>query len=322
MKNGITPATLFEKHQQRLRLAWVAGRSGAVHAIPSGPGDGTAAKGFPLVGWVGYLNLVSPHRIQVIGPAETDHLSGLGAQERARTFARLFETRPAFIVVSDDQPVPEDLASLADAAATPLFRSEVAGYEIISHLRYYLADVLAERVTIHGVFMAVLGIGVLLTGESGIGKSEVALELVSRGHRLIADDTPEFHRVAPDVISGRCGMPELSGFLEVRGLGVLDIRAMFGDTAIKPSKALRLIVELKRMSDEELSHLDRLEGSRQHRTILEVRIPQVTIPVIPGRNLAVLVESAISNQMLLMKGYDAARVFIDRHQRMIMDSAP
>ena len=321
MKNGITPAALFEQHQQRLGLAWVAGRSGAVHAIPSAPGGSAAAEGFPLVGWVGFLNLVSPHRIQVLGLAETAYLAGLDADERARTLARLFAGQPAMVVVSDDQAPPQDLAEMAGATATPLFRAAVPGYEVISHLRYYLSDVLAERVTIHGVFMAVLGIGVLLTGESGIGKSEVALELISRGHRLIADDTPEFHRIAPDVISGHCCTPELSGFLEVRGLGVLDIRAMFGDTAIKPHKALRLIVELKRMSEEELSNLDRLEGSRQHRTILDVRIPQVTIPVIPGRNLAVLVESAISNQMLLMKGYDAARVFIERHQRMIMGGA-
>lgn len=321
MRNGITPAALFEKHQRRLGLAWVAGSAGGAREIPSGPADDVVGRGFPLVGWVGHLNLISPHRIQVFGPRELAHLSSLGEKERGRTLARLFETRPGFIVVSDDLAVPADLASMADAAATPLFRSTEPSYELISQLRHLLADALAERITIHGVFIAVMGIGVLLTGESGIGKSEVALELISRGHRLIADDTPEFRRVAPDAVSGYCSLEELSGFLEVRGLGVLDIRAMFGDTAIKPDKALRLIVELKRLNNDELNALDRLEGSRQERSILGVRIPQITIPVIPGRNLAVLVEAAISNQMLLMKGYDAARAFIERHQRIIMGNA-
>lgn len=321
MKHGITPAALFEKHQQRLGLAWVAGSAGAVRAIPSGPPGEAAAREFALVGWVGYLNVVNPHCVQVLGPAETAHLAALSGDERARLLARMFDARPAFVVVSDGEAVPSELASMCDATATPLFRSDVPGYEVIGKLQYYLADALAERVTVHGVFMAVYGIGVLLTGESGIGKSEVALELVSRGHRLIADDTPEFHRVAPDVVSGCCAAPELSGFLEVRGLGVLDIRAMFGDTAIKPSKALRVIIELKRMSEDELSHIDRLEGSRQERVILGVSVPQLTIPVIPGRNLAVLVESAINNQMLLMNGYDAARVFIERQQRAILDGA-
>lgn len=321
MKNGITPAALFEKHQQRLGLAWVAGSAGAVRAIPAGPPGGAAARGFALVGWVGFLNVVNPNCVQVIGPAETAHLAELPADARARLFARLFGAKPAFIVVSDGEVVPPELVSMCDETATPLFRSDVPGYEVIGKLQYYLADALAERVTLHGVFMSVYGIGVLLTGESGIGKSEVALELISRGHRLIADDMPEFHRVAPDVVSGCCATPELSGFLEVRGLGVLDVRAMFGDAAIKPNKALRVVIELKRMGEGELSRIDRLEGSRQERTILDVRVPQLTIPVIPGRNLAVLVESAINNQMLLMNGYDAARVFIERQQRVILDGA-
>ncbi|MDR2877747.1 MAG: HPr(Ser) kinase/phosphatase [Chromatiales bacterium] len=322
MKNSITPAALFEKHQQGLGLVWVAGSAGAVRVILSSPscaGAAPGALGFPLVGWVGYLNVVSPHCVQVVGRAETAHLFALGADERAELFSRLFEARPAFIVVSDGEQAPPELISMCDATATPLFRCDAPGYEVIGKLQYYLADVLAERMTLHGVFMAVYGIGVLLTGESGIGKSEVALELISRGHRLIADDAPEFHRIAPDIVSGCCAVPELSGFLEVRGLGVLDIRSMFGDSAINLNKVLRLIIELKRMSGDELGALDRLKGSRQERAVLGVPVTQLIIPVIPGRNLAVLVESAINNQMLLMNGYDAARVFIERQQRVILD---
>ncbi len=319
MKNGTTPAALFETHRERLHLAWVAGKAGAERIIP--PPATPALERFPPVGWVGYLNLINPHCIQVIGAAETAYLAGLSAADRSRSLARLFAAAPVFVIVSDDQPVPQDLAALAGETATPLLRSPAPGYEIISHLRYYLADALARREIVHGVFMAVFGIGVLLTGQSGVGKSEVALDLISRGHRLIADDAPEFRRIAPDVVSGYCCPSALSGFLEVRGLGVLDVRAMFGDTAIKTSKALRLIIELKRMSEEEFIGLDRLEGVRQECTILDVRVPQITVPIVPGRNLAVLVESAVSNQILLMKGYDAARAFIDRQQRVIMEQS-
>jgi HPr kinase/phosphorylase len=318
MKNAITPAVLFETHRQRLELVWVAGKAGAGRGVS--PAAETS-EGFPPVGWAGYMNLVRPHRIQVIGAAEAAYLSALAEDERSRSLARLFAEAPVFVIVAGGQPVPPGLAAMADETATPLLSSTLAGYEIISQLRYHLADAFAERTTLHGVFMAVLGIGVLLTGESGVGKSEVALDLLSRGHRLIADDAPEFRRIAPDVVSGYCCPPVLGGFLEVRGLGVLDVRAMFGDTAIKTSKSLRLIIELKRMSEEELNGMDRLQGSRRACAVLGVKVPGITLPVVPGRNLAVLVESAVSNQILLMKGYDAAGAFIERQQRAIVEHA-
>lgn len=319
MKSAITPAVLFEAHRHRLGLAWVAGKAGADRVVH--PSFAATSEGFPPVGWVGHLNLIRPHRIQVVGAAEAAHLSALTEVERAASLARLFAESPVFVIVVDDQAVLPELLAMADETATPLLRSTMSGYEVISYLRYHLADAFAERTSIHGVFMAVLGIGVLLTGESGVGKSEVALDLVSRGHRLIADDSPEFRRIAPDVVSGYCCPPTLGGFLEVRGLGVLDVRAMFGDTAIKTSKSLRLIIELKRMSEEELSGMDRLQGNRRERAVLGVPVPQLTVPVVPGRNLAVLVESAVSNQILLMKGYDAAGAFIERQQRAIMEQA-
>lgn len=164
--------------------------------------------------------------------------------------------------------------------------------------------------------MEVMGIGVLLSGESGVGKSEAALELITRGHRLIADDAPEFSRVSPDTINGICPAA-LIGFLEVRGLGVLNIRAMFGDSAIKLNKYLRLIVELQHMSEESLRSLDRLQGSKQSITIQEVAIPSITLPVAPGRNIAVLIESAVRDHILKQKGYNAAEDFINKQAQLI-----
>ena len=161
-----------------------------------------------------------------------------------------------------------------------------------------------------------MGIGVLLTGSSGIGKSELALELLSRGHRLIADDSPEFFLAEPEIISGGCP-PALQDFLEVRGLGILNIRTMFGDSAMRETKYLRLIIHLQSFTDDELQNIDRLRGSHQRKTILDVHIPQITIPVAPGRNMAVIVEVAIRNHILAMKGYNAAEDFILKQQQFI-----
>jgi len=172
--------------------------------------------------------------------------------------------------------------------------------------------------TLHGVFLDVLGIGVLLQGDSGTGKSELALSLINHGHRLIADDAVEFIQVGDDTIIGRC--PEmLQDFLEVRGLGILNIRVMFGDSAIKENKRLQLIVKVAIFSDEELLQIDRLHGMYQIQKIHDVEIPHVTIPIAPGRNISVLIESAVRNQILKNTGYNASNEFIARQHQFLGD---
>ena len=196
----------------------------------------------------------------------------------------------------------------------PLLSCQLNSQDTIRKLQYYLANYFAEKITLHGVFMEVMGTGVLIMGESSIGKSELALELLTRGHRLIADDATEFARIAPDTLNGTC--PEmLRDFLEVRGLGILDVRAMFGDSAIKQNRNLRLIIVLQDL--EEATEIDRLHGSRQLRTIQDVDIPEVTLPVAPGRNLAVLLEAAVRNHILMAKGYDASAAFIERQKQRL-----
>jgi len=217
--------------------------------------------------------------------------------------------------------LPDDLRAPAEAAGIPIWRSPMPSQEVITQIQYYHGGLYAQRATLHGVFMEVMGIGVLITGDPSIGKSELALELVSRGHRLVADDAPEFTQIAPDVLSGTC--PELlRDFLEVRGLGILNIRALFGDSAIKQSKYLRLIIHLQKMSEDDIRGIDRLRGNRRTREALGVEIPEVTLPVAPGRNLAVLVEAAARTHILAMKGYDASQVFIERQQKQIEKNAP
>lgn len=171
---------------------------------------------------------------------------------------------------------------------------------------------------IHGVFMEIFGVGVLLTGEPAVGKSELALELISRGHRLVADDAPEFTRLDPGELEGRCP-PMLRDFLEVRGLGILDIRAMFGEAAIKGDKRLELILHLVRPDDPGLPAPDRLGGSRRTREILDLPIPEITLPVAAGHNLAVLVETACRDHLLRMKGYAADEVFSQRQAAALDD---
>lgn len=311
MDRALTVNQLFESHAEKLALEWVAGRAGEGRVVQlSSDEESTTARDIPLVG---HLNLIHPNRVQVLGRTELRYLASLGKNSHYDALARLFDESPAFIIVADGESPADELCKHAEQASIPLFSSTLRSYKLIEHLRYYLTGMLAERVTIHGVFMEVRGLGVLLIGESGVGKSELALELVTRGHRLIADDAPEFSRIAPDSIRGAC--PELlQGFLEVRGLGVVNIRAMYGDSAIKKDKNLRLIVDLRPINDDDIRAIDRLVGTQQSEMVLDVAIPKVILPVAPGRNLALLIEAAVRNHILRLSGYVAAQDFIERQR--------
>jgi HPr kinase/phosphorylase len=219
-------------------------------------------------------------------------------------------------VISKDQTCPEDLRRAAEESATPLWSSPKRGHELLNHLQYHLARTLAPRVTLHGVFMEIYSIGVLITGESGSGKSELALELITRGHRLVADDAPEFTQIAPDVLDGTC--PEmLQDMLEVRGLGVMNIRQMFGDTAVKANKYLRLVVNLVRAQEPSLDAMARITGESGVRRVLDLDVPVVDLPVAAGRNLAVLTEAAVRLHLLRAKGADPAAAFLARHSAFL-----
>jgi len=177
---------------------------------------------------------------------------------------------------------------------------------------------LTQSTYLHGVFLQIFDLGILLTGESGIGKSEIALGLLHRDHRLIADDSILLKKTDPNTLIGECP-PLLKNFLEVRGLGILNIEAMFGDTAIVESKSLDLIIHLINTSSEELKACDRLNGCYQQRQILDIDIPEVTIPVAAGRNLSVLVEVAVRNHVLKTNGYNPVEEFLER-QSILMEN--
>ena len=312
MTPGISTRDVYNALRSKLGLSWLEGHSGSERSIR---GDFPGAAGQNLVG---PLNCIHPNRIQVIGHAELIYFASLEPGFYRDVLDKLFDARPAAIVLADGIEPEDALLAQAAASGTPLMSSPLPDNRVTGELQHYLARALAERTTDHGVFMEILGIGLLLRGGPGIGKSELALELISRGHRLVADDAPHFSRVSPDTVTGRCP-PLLQDFLEVRGLGVLNIRAMFGDAAIKQEKQLQLIVNLQSMNDTELRSIDRLQGSYSTRDMLGLPIPQVDLPVAPGREMSVLVEAAVRQYNLMRNGYDATEEFIHRQQQAIVD---
>ncbi len=313
----ITAAELFDLQQERLQLRWLAGQQDAENRVLEAVE--TVARRPSLAG---YLNAIYPNRVQILGSEELEWLDGLDARQRWETIHKLIAFRPLGLVISRNQPCPEDLREAAEESNTPLWISPRRGHELLNHLQYILARKLAPRVTLHGVFMEIYSIGVLITGESGSGKSELALELVTRGHRLVADDAPEFTQIAPDVLDGAC--PELlQDMLELRGLGVLNIRQMFGDTAVKRNKYLRLIVHLsKPVADTSETGIERLTGDLGSRRVLDLDVPMITIPVMAGRNLSVLTEAATRMHILRSKGIDPAAAFMARHSHFLEHAQP
>ena len=265
---------------------------------------------------IGHLNLIHNNIIQVIGKTECDYLQSLDDDFRTNVLDQIFSGKTVAIIMADALPVPDKLIACANNNHVPLLSCKTNSNEVVDIARYYLHELFSEKEIIHGVFMEVLGTGVLLTGESSIGKSEVALDLISRDHRLIADDAPEFTRIGPDLLIGK-SPGVLKDFMEVRGLGVLNIREMYGDNALKASKYLRLVIHMERLTDEQLTQIDRLEGSRQLRNILGVEVPEILLPVAPGRNLAVIVEAAVRNHILRLSGYSATEQLMDIQQKAI-----
>jgi HPr kinase/phosphorylase len=304
---------LFDGRQERLGLAWAAGRAGATREF-----TGEMLRK-PGVGLISHLNLIHPQLAQIIGPPEADYIEKLEGAARAQTVAHIVGGATVCIVVCDNVPVPAALRAAADETGTPVLTSTEPSQHVINVLRPFMQQELGEVTTLHGVFLDVLEIGVLITGASSIGKSELALELISRGHGLVADDVVELQQIGPDVVQGRCP-PMLRDFLEVRGLGVLNIRSIFGETAVRPRKVLRLMVHLE-LPTPGYETRDRLSTRSGMQDILGVEIPTVTLTVAPGRNLAVLVEAAVRNHILITRGIDSTREFIRRQEEAMRSAA-
>lgn len=305
----ISLSQLYEDNREKLLLNWIVAHN-AHRRIELKASNNYGAD------VVGHINVIHPERLQVLGNAEYEWVNRVGEVRFKHHFQEILTAQSPAIIVAEGLDVPESLLSACEASETPLLTSPKPASAVIDLLRIYLSRRLADTVSMHGVFMDVLGMGVLITGDSGVGKSELALELISRGHGLVADDVVEMARIAPTTIEGRCpGM--LRDFLEVRGLGLLNIRTIFGETASRRKMKLKLIVHLQKP----VAGIDapRLPLDAQTQEVLGVPIRKVVIPVAAGRNLAVLLEAAVRNTILQLRGIDSMQDFMDRQQRSMLD---
>ncbi len=311
---SISAEALFEAQRELLHWEWIAG-----HAHPERRFDETAVRDAQSAAdLVGYLNYIHPYRVQIVGKREVAYLSQSSPEDQERRISRIVTLEPPVLIAADGVPPPDRLVAMCDRAEIPLFVTDESAGQVIDIVRAYLAQLFAERMTRHGVFMDILGLGVLLTGESGLGKSELGLELISRGHGLVADDAVDFFKITQSALEGRCPALLLN-LLEVRGIGLLDIRAIFGETAVRRKMRLKLIVHLVRKETME-REFERLPYEPLYEDILGIPVRKAVITVDAGRNLAVLVEAAVRNTILQLRGIDTYQEFIERHQRAMQQS--
>ncbi|CAN7247568.1 MULTISPECIES: HPr(Ser) kinase/phosphatase [Oxalobacteraceae] len=305
LQTPLTIQRLYDDNRESLQLGWFAGFPGGERLIS---GDVASA-----ADQVGHLNTIHPGRIQVFGHQEINYYQRLKSLTRAHVIGELIAGGPPALIIAQGLETPPDILAICDEKNIPLFSTPLPAAQVIDFLRVYLSKKLAQRIIMHGVFMDVLGVGVLITGDSGLGKSELGLELISRSHGLVADDAVEFSRIAPNMIEGRCPAL-LQNLLEVRGLGLLDIKAIFGETAVRRKMRLKLIVHLVRRgaADEEV---ERLPFQFPTEDVLGLPIRKVVIPVAAGRNIAVLLEAAVRNTILQLRGIDTLQEFMERQRQ-------
>jgi len=285
--------------------------AGGLHRVITSPH--IQKTGLALAGFDEYLQ---PGRVLVFGESEVRFLDSLEQEVRLQALEAVFTHDVPCVLITGGWEPPADLRAGAERAQVPLLRTAVATPLAIAKLTGVLEDALAVREVIHGVLMDILGLGVLIVGDSGIGKSECALDLVVRGHRLVADDTVEIHRRGEKDVIGTC--PELTRHhMEVRGLGVINIRDLFGVASTRVNKRLELVVQLERWDQNR--EYDRVGLDDSYYDLIGVRLPLVRMPVAPGRSLAILVEVAVRNQILRARGRHAARDLVARLERALKE---
>ncbi|QHE74842.1 HPr(Ser) kinase/phosphatase [Hydrogenophaga sp. PBL-H3] len=309
MKPTVVSAdVLFEDHRDALKWQWIAGLGASERRFDE-VAIRAARSGADLVG---YLNYIHPYRVQVFGEREVAYLTSPSDDDNKRRVARIVTLEPPVLVVADGQTAPDALTAMCERAQIPMFATHESAAFVIDVLRAYLSRHFADRASMHGVFMDILGMGVMITGESGLGKSELGLELISRGHGLVADDAVDLYRINQTSIEGRC--PELlQNLLEVRGIGLLDIKAIFGETAVRRKMRLSLIVHLVRRETMERDY-ERMPHEPLYQDVLGVPVRKAVIQVVAGRNIAVLVEAAVRNTILQLRGIDTYQEFVSRHR--------
>jgi len=271
--------------------------------------------GMQLVGFYEYFAYERP---QVIGKVEMTYLDSLEPEVRRQSLEKYMSYPIPCIIIGWNMNPPAELIEIAQKQDIPVLRSNLKTTRLVVKLIHYLSQVLAPHVTRHGVLVDVYGVGVLLTGDSGVGKSEAALELVKRGHQLCADDVVDICRVSDDRLVGES--PErVRHFMEIRGIGIIDIRAMYGIGAVSVSTSIDLVIHMEKWDSNK--EYDRLGLTDESTTILDVKVPYQVMPVKPGRNVAIIIEVAARNLSLKRMGYNAAHELDRRLTEMLMQNS-
>ena len=277
--------------------------------LPENIGVTNAGVNRPGLQFAGFYDHYEATRLQIIGKVEHHYLAQLSDAERTAQLDRFFASSPVGVIITSDLPVTEEMCALAEKHRVPLLRTSLMTSPYMAALIAFLNTELAPRITRHGVLVEVYGEGILLLADSGVGKSETAIELVKRGHRLIADDAVEIRRVSAKTLVGRA--PEIiRHYVELRGIGIVDVRRLFGMGAVKDTEKIDLIINLEQWVQGKM--YDRLGLEEQTTDILGIQIPSILIPVRPGRNLAIIIEIAAMNNRQKKMGYNTAEEFNKR----------
>ena len=296
-----------------LGLTLVGGRSGLARRIT------VPRIQKPGLALTGYTEQVHPERVQVLGATEMGYLERLTPEARFTGIANLIALEPACIAITRGLVAPREMRVLCDEKGVALFASPLMSSVFIDRITKYLEDQLSPTTSIHGVLMDVLGVGILLLGKSGIGKSEAALDLVMRGHRLVADDIVDIRKRPPDNVFGS-GSEIIKHHMEIRGLGIINIKDLFGIAAVRDTKKIELVIELVEWREDE--EYDRLGVEDMVLSILDIELPKLKIPVRPGRPTTSIIEVAARNQLLKIQGHHSAKDFQDRLNRAIAEAKP
>lgn len=306
---GVSVHSLLEP-EAGLALSVVAGRAGLSRKIG---GVRIQKPGLALTGFTQHLHA---ERLQVLGLTEVAYLRSLDEAGRVKAAMSLATLRPCVVVVTRGLEIPPELAQAVEEHGVPLLSTPLMSSVFINRVTKYLEFRLAPSTTVHGVLIDVLGVGVLLLGKSGIGKSEAALDLVLRGHRLVADDVVEIRKRMPDILIG-ASSELIKHHMEIRGLGILNIKDLYGISAVRDTKKIELVIELTEWNEAE--EYDRLGVEERRFAILDVAMPMLRVPIRPGRNIASLIEVAARNQLLKQQGKHSARDFQDRLGRAMSE---
>lgn len=299
---------LLDRKGEVLCLELLGGSEGLDRQIP---GPDVSSPGLALAG---YTRRFVADRIQVLGETEVSYLKGIGPKESQATLDAVFASEVPCVVVTKGQTPPPGLVEAADAHGIPVIRTGLKTGDFYRRIKPYLEDHFAPSTTIHGSLADVYGVGLLFVGRSGIGKSECVLDLVERGHRLVADDVVMVHRRGNDVLIGR-GHEFQRHHMEIRGVGIIDIRALFGIHATRQQKRIEVVVQLEEWRND--ANYDRTGLESETTRIIDVQLPRVVVPLNPGKNITVIAEVLAMNHLLRYAGVDSASVF-DRDLRRRM----